>query len=106
MTSQLASEDDFGPIEPDLDTYIDFDELIEYYRDWTPKSKDLKTKFKDYELDICGYFELKDLLGQVSNIDTGSKKRFIKEIKRLIRLQKDITKRSALRVAINPNRGA
>ena len=43
MTYQLAYEDDSGPIEPDLDTYMDFDELMEYCRGWTQKNRDLKT---------------------------------------------------------------
>jgi|GEM_PF-3259491 Ca2+-binding EF-hand superfamily protein len=104
MTSQLAYKDDSGPIEPDLDTYIDFDELIEYCRNWKPKNKDLKSKFKDYEQDIRGYFELETLLGQLGNIDTVSKKRLIKEIKRLIRLQNDRTEKSASGLVISSTR--
>lgn len=97
-------DDDSGPIELDLDTYIDFDELMEYCRDRILKSKDLKTKFKDYEQDISGYFELKALLGQVGTLDNISLKRLFKEIKRLINIQKNAAKMSVLGIVVNLNR--
>jgi len=106
MTSQLEYEEDSGPIEPDLTTYIDFDEFVECCRDWTQNSKDLKSKFKDYEQDIRGYFELEALLDQVGNIDTISWKLLIKEIKHLINLQKNTTETSVLGVVVNLNRRA
>ena len=104
MTYQLAYEDDSGPIEPDLDTYMDFDELMEYCRCWTQKNRDLKTKFKDYKQDIIGYFELKALLEQVGTINSISRKRWFKEIKRLINLQKEAAKISVLGIVVNLSR--
>jgi len=48
MTSQLEYEEDSGPIEPDLNTYTDFDDLVEYCRDWKQTGKNLKSKLRDY----------------------------------------------------------
>lgn len=70
--------------------------MAEYCRDLKQKSKYLKTKFKDYEQDILGHFEVEALVKQVGNIDTISKKRLIKEIKRLVNLQKNAAKMSVL----------
>jgi Ca2+-binding EF-hand superfamily protein len=100
----LTYEDDSSPIEPDLDTYTDFDDFVDYCRHWKPKNKDLKTKFKDYGQDIRGYLEFEALIRQVGNLDTVSWKRLIKEIKRLINIQKAAAEMSVLGIVVNSNR--
>jgi hypothetical protein len=104
MISQKGYEEDFGPIEPNLTTYTDFDEFVEYCRDFKQKSKDLQIKLTDYEQDIRGYFELEALFEHVGNIDLIFWKRLIKEIKRLISLQKDAAEMSVLGIVVNSNR--